>query len=157
MRAKAKGTITLAVGLPGSGKTAYFKQRGLPALSSDTIRLWLLDDESDQRAPHLVFLALRSLLRMRLQLGRKTNYVDATNLTPRERRPYFELAGQYGYHVHAIFFNVPLKICLQRNGQRPRQVPQSAIERMARKLVPPTRAEGFTRIVVVTSESEPRL
>ena len=149
MKPKAKGTITLAVGLPGSGKSTYFARRGIHPLSSDTIRLWLLDDETDQSAQHLVFLTLRGLLQARLRLGRKRNYVDATNLTPRERRPYFQLAAQYGYNVHAIYFNVPLETCLRRNRDRHRKVPKTVMERMAHRLVPPSRSEGFIRIVVV--------
>ena len=149
MKPQAKGTITLAVGLPGAGKSTYFARRGITPLCSDTIRLWLLDDETDQSAQHLVFLTLRGLLHARLRLGRKQNYVDATNLTPRERRPYFQLAAQYGYNLHAIYFEVPLATCLERNEQRHRKVPKTAMERMARRLVPPSRSEGFTKIVVV--------
>jgi len=52
MRPKPKGIITLAVGLPGSGKSTYFARRGIQPLCSDTIRLWLLDDETDQSAQH---------------------------------------------------------------------------------------------------------
>jgi predicted kinase len=149
MKPKAKGTITLAVGLPGSGKSTYFARRGITPLCSDTIRLWLLDDETDQSAQHLVFLTLRGLLRTRLRLGRERNYVDATNLTPRERRPYLRLAAQYGYSVHAIYFDVPLETCLKRNRSRHRKVPKVVMERMARRLVPPHCSEGFTKVLTV--------
>ncbi len=149
MKPKAKGTITLAVGLPGSGKSTYFARRGIHPLSSDTLRLWLLDDETDQSAQPLIFLTLRGLLQTRLRLGRKRNYVDATNLTPRERRPYFQLAAQYGYRMHAVYFDVPLATCLKRNQRRHRKVPRAVMERMARRLAPPSRSEGFTKILTV--------
>ena len=149
MKPKAKGTITLAVGLPGSGKSTYFARRGIQPLCSDTIRLWLLDDETDQSAQHRVFLTLRGLLQTRLRLGRKRNYVDATNLTSRERRPYVRLAAQYGYNVHAIYFDVPLETCLRRNQRRHRKVSRAVMQRMARRLAPPSRSEGFTRILTV--------
>ncbi|MBI1955753.1 MAG: ATP-binding protein [Acidobacteria bacterium] len=141
--------VILAVGLPGSGKSAYFARRGIQPLSSDTLRLWLLDDETDQSAQHWVFLALRSLLRIRLLLGRQRNYVDATNLTPQERRPYIRLAARYGYQVQAIYFDIPMEVCQRRNRRRHRKVPDKAMEKMARKLTPPTREEGFTKITVV--------
>ncbi|MBI4463333.1 MAG: ATP-binding protein [Acidobacteria bacterium] len=142
----AKGRIILAVGLPGSGKSRYFAQRGIHPLSSDTLRLWLTDDATNQRYNRWIFQALRFLLRIRLLLGRPKNYVDATNLTPQERRPYVRMAARYGYEAQAIFFDVPLEVCQERNRKRKRNVPEEAMQRMAAKLSPPTREEGFHRI-----------
>src|SRR3990172_1480708 len=143
MRNATKGQIILAVGLPGSGKSTYFAERGIHPLSSDTLRLWLLDDETNQSYQKGVFQALRRLLKMRLLLGRQKNYVDATNLTPQERRPYARMAARYGYKLQAIFFDVPLKVCQERNRKRGRRVPDDAMQRMAEKLVPPSLEEGF--------------
>jgi predicted kinase len=148
---RSKGHVILLVGLPGAGKTTYLKRRGLNALSSDATRLLLLDDETDQSQQPRVFSALRYLLTTRLRIGRKRTYIDATNLTPWERRPYIKLAQRYGYETQAIFFNVPLEFCERRNRRRKRNVPDDVMERMARRLVPPTREEGFTRITVVRS------
>ena len=149
MKQSTRGQIILAVGLPGSGKSTYFARRGIHPLSSDTLRLWLLDDETDQSFQHGVFRALRSLLEMRLRLGRPRNYVDATNLSRKERRPYFRLAARYGYEMQAIFFDVPAKVCRERNRRRGRRVPEEAMDRMARKLRLPTLEEGFTKITIV--------
>ena len=149
MKRSAKRQIILAIGLPGSGKSTYFARRGIHPLSSDRLRLWLHDDETEQSFQGYVFGALRYLLGVRLVLGRRRNYVDATNLTRKERRPYFRLAARYGYEVHAIFFDIPPEVCRKRNRRRHRTVPEEAMDRMARKLTPPTRAEGFTKISVV--------
>ena len=51
--------------------------------------------------------------------------------------------------MHAVFFDVPVEVCLQRNARRARVVPEVVMRRMASKLKPPTFEEGFTRITVV--------
>ena len=146
---KSKGQIVLAVGLPGSGKSTYFARRGIHPLSSDTLRLWLLDDANNQLYQRQIFLALRSLLRLRLLLGRPRNYVDATNLTRKERRFYIRMGKRYGYELRALYFDVPLAVCLTRNRRRNRQVPKEAMARLAQRLCPPAIQEGFTQITVV--------
>ena len=151
-----RGQIILAVGLPGSGKSTYFARRGIQPLSSDLLRLLILDDETDQSAQHGVFRALRHLLELRLRLGRPRNYVDATNLTPKERRPYFRLAARHGYQVRAIFFDVPAEVCRRRNRRRKRNVPEDVMARMASRLRAPTLAEGFSKITVVKGEVRSR-
>jgi predicted kinase len=84
-----------------------------------------------------------------LGIGRPVSYVDATHLTPEERAPYIQIARWYGCDAEAIYFDVPLEVCRERNLRRNRVVPDDALERMAAKLVPPDLAEGFTRITVV--------
>jgi predicted kinase len=139
----------ILVGLPGSGKSSYLRDRGIVALSSDAVRLLLAGDETDQTIHRKVFATLRYLLKQRLAIGQPVTYIDATHLTRWERRPYLKLAEIYGCDVEAIFFDVPLEVCRERNRRRNRVVPDEVLERMAAKLVPPTVEEGFDRVVVV--------
>jgi predicted kinase len=141
--------IVVLVGLPGSGKSSYIDKVGGPALSSDAIRGLLADDPTDQTIHARVFATLRHMLRQRLALGRPLTYIDATNLTPRERRAYVRTGELYGATVEAVFFDVPLAVCLERNRSRPRVVPDDAVERMAAKLRPPTVEEGFGKVTVI--------
>jgi predicted kinase len=152
---KPKGVVILAIGLPGSGKTTWFKRRGVTPLSSDMLRDILFDDIEEQRYQGLVFSTLRSLLRARLIARMPWNYVDATNLGPHERRQWIKMAKSFGYEVHAVFFDVPLEVCLERNRRRERAVKEDIVQRMAAKLKPPTFEEGFAKITVVRVKGLP--
>jgi len=145
----SKGTVVLAIGLPGSGKSSWFKRHNIHPLSSDLLRELLFDDAQEQRFQDLVFSNLRSMLKARLIARRPMNYVDATNLTPHDRHSWIKLAKDYGYDVQGVFFDVPLEICLERHQRRGRVVPEDIMRKMAGKLKPPTFEEGFSKITVV--------
>ena len=147
--ARPKGVVILAIGLPGSGKSSWFKRHNITPLSSDLLRTLLFDDATEQRFQDLVFSNLRSMLKARLIARRPTNYVDATNLTPHERHSWIKLAKDYGYEVQAVYFDVPVEVCLERNQRRERVVAEDVMRRMAAKLRPPTFEEGFGKITVV--------
>jgi predicted kinase len=145
----SKGVVVLAIGLPGSGKSSWFKRHNITPLSSDLLRALLFDDPTEQRFQDLIFSNLRSMLKARLIARRPMNYVDATNLSPHERTGWIKLAKDYGYEVQAVFFDVPVEVCLARNQRRERKVPEDAMRRMAGKLKQPTFEEGFSKITVV--------
>ena len=69
-----KGYVVLTIGLPGSGKTTWYKRRGVTPLSSDLLRTLLFDDITEQRYQGLVFSTLRSLA------ARPTDRQDAVEL-----------------------------------------------------------------------------
>jgi predicted kinase len=148
-----KGYVVLAIGLPGSGKTTWFRRRGVTPLSSDLLRSILFDDVEEQRYQGLVFSTLRSLLRARLIAHMPWNYVDATNLSIHERRQWIKMAKSFGYEVQAVFFDVPLEVCLERNSKRDRSVSEDVMRKMAEKLKPPVFEEGFEKITVVRVKS----
>jgi predicted kinase len=145
----AKGVVVLAIGLPGSGKSSWFKRNSIKPLSSDMVRALLFDDPAEQRFQDLVFSTLRSMLKARLIAHRPMNYVDATNLTPQERHNWIKLAKDFGYDVHGVFFDVPLEVCIERHQRRDRIVPEDVMRKMSAKLKPPSFDEGFSKITVV--------
>jgi predicted kinase len=147
--AASKGSVVLAIGLPGSGKSSWFKRHNIRPLSSDLLRELLFDDAQEQRFQDLVFSNLRSMLKARLIARRPVNYVDATNLTSHDRHSWIKLAKDYGYDVQGVYFDVPLEVCLERNQRRDRVVAEDIMRKMAAKLKAPTFEEGFSKITVV--------
>jgi predicted kinase len=145
-----KPRVVLAVGLPGSGKSRYFADLGVNPISSDAIRLQLADDETDQTIHSEVFATIRYLMRQRVQLQRPVTYIDATNLTRRDRKPFIKLARELDALIESLYFDVPLEICKARNAARARVVPEHALDLMAAKLIPPSIEEGFSRVEVVS-------
>jgi predicted kinase len=142
--------IILAVGLPGSGKSFYFKTIGANAISTDAIRLQLVDDEADQRINLRVFATVRYLLQHRIELRRPETYVDATNLTRRDRKAFIGMAREHRCAIEALLFDVPLAVCKARNASRGRVVPDYVLDLMAARFVPPSVEEGFDRVERVT-------
>ncbi len=150
-----RGFVVLTIGLPGSGKTTWFKRRSVTPLSSDMLRGILFDDITEQRYQGLVFSTLRSLLRARLIAKMPWNYVDATNLSPHERRQWIKMATSFGYDVHAVFFDVPFEVCMERNHRRERVVSDEVMHKMNERLRPPSFKEGFSKITVVRVKGVP--
>lgn len=140
--------VVLLVGLPGSGKSTW--AAGKPGvLSSDALRALLADDPDNQQIHSRVFRVLRVVLKQRLELKRPLTYIDATNLTPKERSPYIKMAQLLDSDIEALFFDVPPEECIRRNQARDRKVPREVIEAMSRKLVPPNPIEGFSSVTIL--------
>jgi predicted kinase len=138
--------LVITVGLPGSGKSTYLARLGVNAISSDEIRRLIADDGLDQTMNARVFSVIRYLVRQRIAAGRPVTYVDATHLTKWERKPYVILARRHGCRLEALFFDVPVEVCIARNQARGRVVPEEAIRKMALQMIPPSREEGFAEI-----------
>jgi predicted kinase len=143
--------VIVLVGLPGAGKSTWARAQGAAVLSSDEMRLLLAGDEKDQTIHARVFAAMRYLLRQRLELGAGPTILDATNLRRRDRKPWLKLAAAFSAAAEAVYFDVPLAVCLERNAARVRVVPPEVIRAMHADLEPPTRAEGFRRIISISA------
>jgi len=143
----SRQVLILLVGLPGSGKSTYARERDLPVVSSDDLRHLLLDDATDQTQNRRIFALLRQVVRLRFEMERPLTVLDATNLSTRERRTWLKLAQLYGVEVQAIYFDTPVAICKQRNRARSRNVPEDVIDLMAARMRPPSISEGFTEVM----------
>src|SRR5437773_2979526 len=113
-------SLVVLIGASGSGKSTFARQHFKPTevLSSDFCRGLVSDDENDQAATNDAFDVLHFIAAKRLAAGRLT-VVDATNVQEEARRPLVALAREYHCLPVAIVFNLPERLCHERNATRP--------------------------------------
>ncbi len=143
--------LVLTVGLPGSGKSTWLRERGVEAISSDGVRALLSGDETNQSLNRLVFRTMRQMAKARRLAGAQATYIDSTALTKWERRCWVRWAELNDCEVEVVLFEVELEECLRRNAARARVVPEDALRRMAERMERPTLDEGFLKISTVSA------
>lgn len=81
--------------------------------------------------------------------------VDNTNPTLEERKKYIELAKQNKYEVIGYYFSSSIEEALNRNNLRSgkERVPDVGIKGCFKKLVIPTKKEGFDKLYFVTTSN----
>jgi protein phosphatase len=113
-------SLVLLVGPSGSGKSTFARKHFLATevISSDFCRALVSDDENDQSATGDAFDVLHTLVRKRLARG-KLAVVDATNVQPEARKSLIALAKEFHVFAEAIVFDLPERLCQDRNKVRP--------------------------------------
>ena len=151
--------FVVLMGPSGSGKSIFAQAHFKPTevLSSDFFRGLVADDENDQSATDDAFETLHFVAAKRLASGRLT-VIDATNVQASARKPLIALAREYHCLPVAIVFNLPEKICQERNRQRPeRDFGPHVVRNQARQLKRSLRSlkrEGFRYIYILSSQEE---
>lgn len=147
------------VGPSGSGKSSFAKNHFKPTevVSSDFCRGLVADDENDQSSSTDAFDVLYYIAGKRLTAGRLTA-IDATNVMPEDRKRLVELAKQHHCLTVAIVFDLPEKLCYERNANRADRAfgdhvirrQHSAMRRSLRGL----EREGFRYVHILSSEEQ---
>jgi predicted kinase len=77
--------------------------------------------------------------------------VDNTNPAVEDRRPLVGLGRESGARIVGYYYESGVRECLARNARREckARVPDVAIYATAKRLVPPSRAEGFDELLCV--------
>jgi len=121
-------------------------------ISTDAIRAQLFGDEAIQGSWRLVQQEIQLQLRQAVQQaqvgqpGALAAIYDATNVRRKNRREAIAQIRAIGFRqIRGIWLDTPLPICLERNRQRCRQVPEAVILRMDRQLrgAPPSLSDGL--------------
>ena len=152
-------SLVLLIGPSGSGKSTFALKHFKPTevLSSDFCRGLVSDDETDQTATDDAFEVLRFIAAKRLAAGKLT-VIDATNVQVEARKPLVALAREYHYLTVAIVFNMPVKLCQERNEARPdRDLKPHVVRQQSQQLRRSLRnlkREGFRNFLYVMSTPE---
>ena len=149
--------LVALIGPSGSGKSTFARQHFLATevISSDACRAMVSDDENDQTVTSDAFDILYYIAAKRLAAGKLT-VIDATNVRPEDRKKLVALAREYHVLPVAIVFDLPERLCHERNAERPdRQfgphVVRNQLKAMRRGLRGLSR-EGFRNITRLDSE-----
>jgi protein phosphatase len=144
------------VGPSGAGKSTFARKHFGPfeVLSSDYCRGLVSDDENEQSATKDAFEVLHYIAAKRLQRARLV-VVDATNVQPEARKPLVALAREHHVIPVAIIFNLPEKLCRERNRERSdRDFGPHVIRNQAdqlRRSLRNLKREGFRHVYVLDS------
>ena len=147
------------VGVPGSGKSTLAKRlidKGYAVLNADSIREELWGDASDQRNQDKVFEVFFQRMEELLD-AQKDIVVDNSNTNPRHREELIRRAKNKSYSdIQLWVLDVPLDLCLERNRNRTRNVPEEIVSKMHNTLNTtgrPQKHEG--RVVIIRPGKEP--
>jgi predicted kinase len=134
--------LIILIGLPASGKSTFAQQYFAAthdAVSMDRLRRSVRPRRRQAR-----------LIDAALQAGRSV-VVDNTNATVEERTALICLGQAYGAHIAGYYFPTDVGDALVRNRARTgkARVPAVAIYATRKKLIPPSKSEGFDALFAV--------
>lgn len=131
--------LVIFVGLQGAGKSTFYRER------FSATHAYVSKDQFPNH--HQPARRQARLIQQALEAGQSV-VVDNTNPTPEVRAEIIALGRAHGAEIVGYYFDSPVRESLARNAQRAgkARVPPVAIYATARRLVPPTYAEGFDRL-----------
>lgn len=152
-------SLIFLIGASGSGKSTFAHKhfRSTEIVSSDFCRGLVSDDENNQEATGDAFALLHHIVEKRLARGKLT-VIDATNVQTQARQPLLKLAKQFHVFTVAIAFDLPERLCYQRNQQRSdRNFDLHVVRRQTQNLRRSLRhlkREGFRYINILTDPEQ---
>jgi predicted kinase len=127
------------IGLPASGKTTFYQQRFAATHRHISKDHWPNAPRKDARQAELIRSALAAGVPV---------VVDNTNPAPADRAAIIDLAREFGARVIGYYFTATTREAVGRNRGREgkQRVPDVAIFTKAKRMVVPTREEGFDEL-----------
>ncbi len=149
-------TLTLMVGLPGSGKSTYTKTKidsRTKILTSDEIQRELFGFDENPEHNDIIFETLLNRAREFLKQG-KDVLIDTTNTSVENRKKTLSHFEDLKIRRAAIVIENPVEICIKQDSIRRRNVGEQAIRELAENFSYPTKAEGFDEISIIKSTED---
>ena len=147
--------LFMMIGLVGSGKSEQAKkfaaEYDAQIFSSDSLREEMFGDINHQADNDTLFKELHKRIRECLTSGQSAIY-DATNINYKRRMEFLKSLNKIPCEKIAVLMATPYAICLERNAQRERRVPEYVIKRMYMNWNTPYWYEGWDDIQIVYSE-----
>ena len=113
--------LYVLIGLPASGKSTWARENvgrlQAVVVCSDDVRRDFQASSRDTLDTDLVFTEVERRASSLLRVGRSV-ILDATHSSREHRRYALQLASQIDAHCVAIWFDLPLSVCLERNVRR---------------------------------------
>lgn len=145
----------MMIGLVGSGKSEQAKkfaaEYDAQIFSSDSLREEMFGDINHQADNDTLFKELHKRIRECLTSGQSAIY-DATNINYKRRMEFLKSLNKIPCEKIAVLMATPYEVCLERNAQRERKVPEQVIKRMYLNFNIPFWYEGWDDIQIVYSE-----
>ena len=131
--------LVILIGLPGAGKTTFYRERFAATHVHVSKDLWPNAAGREARQRRAIDEALAA--------GASV-VVDNTNPSAADRAALMELARARNARVIGYFFDVSTRPAVARNAARSgrEKVPNVAIFTVAKRLQPPTIAEGYDEL-----------
>jgi predicted kinase len=139
----------ILVGLPGSGKSTFYRER--LASTHEVVSKDLLPASTRRQDQHDALV--RSLLGRGVSVA-----VDNTNASLAERASIIKIAHEQHAHVVGYYIEATTREAVARNERREGKlrVPKVAIFACARRFVPPALDEGFDELHTFRVEPDGR-
>lgn len=145
----------MMIGLPASGKSEQAKkiatEYDAEIFSSDSLREEIFGDVNHQANNDTLFKELHKRIRECLTSGKSAIY-DATNISYKRRMEFLKSLNKIPCEKIAVLMATPYEVCLERNAQRERKVPEYVIKRMYMNWNTPYWYEGWDDIQIVYSD-----
>lgn len=145
----------MCIGLPASGKSGHAKKLAAEydaeIFSSDELRTEMFGDVNHQEDNNALFKELHKRIRECLTSG-KNAIMDSTNINYKRRMEFLKSLNKIPCEKIAVLMATPYEVCLKRNAQRERKVPEHVIKRMYMNWNVPYWYEGWDDIQIVYSD-----
>ena len=139
--------LIIFIGLQAAGKSTFYRSHFAATHVLVSMDLLRNNKHPRRRQQYLVEEALQA---------EQSVVVDNTNPTAEDRAPLIELGHTYSIPVIGYYFEATVKEALERNKQREgkARVPPVAIYATAKRLVPPSYAEGFDKLWLMHANAD---